>query len=91
MFKGRQAIYFLLANNNGERVSRISPSITVCSSYPPTDLIAVTNEVTLDSSYSYPYTFSLMVTTMKGGSDGTGSFRVSVYSTDKNTTLKEMT
>ena len=90
MFKGKQAIYFLLANNGGQRVTRIAPSITVCSSYPPTDLIAVTNEVVLDNSYSYPYTFTLMVTTMKSGDEGTGSFRVSVYSTDKRATLKRM-
>ena len=90
MFKGKQCIYFLLANNNGQRVQRISADITVCSSYPPTDLIAVTGEVALDSSYSYPRTFTLMVTTMKGGPEGTGSYILRVYSTDKHFTLQPM-
>lgn len=90
MFKGKQFIYFLLANNKGQRVKKISGDITVCNSGKPTDLITVTNEVFLDSTYSFPTTFSLMVSTTKGGDEGKGSFILKVYSTDANFKLEEM-
>ncbi len=90
MFKGKQSIYFILANNNGQRITRITGDITICSSYPPTDLITVSSEMTLDGSYSYPVTFSVMVSTMAGGEQGKGSYILKAYSTDRNFKLSPM-
>ena len=67
MLQGKQSIYLLLANNNGNRITKISGEITICSTYPPTKLITVSKEAILDNTLSYPVTFSLMVSTMAGG------------------------
>eukprot|EP01022_Parablepharisma_sp_SALTPOND_P028425 TRINITY_DN70944_c4_g1_i1.p1 TRINITY_DN70944_c4_g1~~TRINITY_DN70944_c4_g1_i1.p1 ORF type:complete len:1780 (-),score=174.97 TRINITY_DN70944_c4_g1_i1:1708-7047(-) len=90
MFNGKESIYFLIANNDGERVNRVSSDITVASSYPPTNLITVSSEVILDSSFTYPIDLTVMVSTMAGGPQVKSSYTLKVYCTDKNFTLTPM-
>jgi len=78
MFKGENNILFMVQRNNGRRVSSTSADLLVGMSGPPTNLISVSAEMTLDAP-SFPYTFSLMVACATEGVEG--SFKVDVHCT----------
>ena len=86
MFKGKLPIYFLVANNGGERIITKN-STMVCDSGTPTDLITVTKEIVMDSSFSYPATLSILVASTIAGESGNGSYTLKVYCTDQTFTL----
>lgn len=90
MLAGKQPIYFCVANNNGQKVSKIPNNAIIYSSTPPTNLLTVTTELVLDGNYSYPCKLSIMIASLNAGDEGKGSFFLKIYSTDQKFSLTQM-
>jgi len=88
MFRGKQLIYFFVANNNRKRIKKISNSIKFASTYPPIDLITVSKELVVDNNMFYPVNLTIMVSTQAGGIEG--NYTLKVHCTDEKFDLVEI-
>lgn len=73
----------------GERILKLARDTIVAKSNI-INLNMVTAEVEFDSSFSYPYTFTLMCGSKKKGPEGEGGFDVTVYAQDKGLVVKKL-
>ena len=90
MFKGKHAIFFMVAKNNGKRITKVDKNTMVCKSGNPVNLNIVTAECDFDKSVSYPYTFTLMIANAENGAEGEGEFEIALYATDPNIKVVEL-
>eukprot|EP00826_Nyctotherus_ovalis_P009208 TRINITY_DN12426_c0_g1_i1.p1 TRINITY_DN12426_c0_g1~~TRINITY_DN12426_c0_g1_i1.p1 ORF type:complete len:623 (+),score=182.50 TRINITY_DN12426_c0_g1_i1:23-1870(+) len=88
MFKGKQRIYFFVATNNGQRITKINSKIKLASTYPPVDLITISKELAVDNKMFYPLNLTVMVSTQDGGIEG--SYNLTIHCTDESFDLNLM-
>ncbi len=81
-FKGKQNIMFLVAANDGKKITKIDKNALVARSGNPTNLATVSSEVTFDTSYTYPYTFTMLVANTNHGVEGEGTYDLRIYCND---------
>lgn len=87
MLTGKQPIFICIANTGGKKIAKISKDIVIFTSSPPSDLLSICQELTVDDTYSYPLTLTIMVASANAGKAGEGTFFLKVSSTDKSFTL----
>lgn len=88
MFKGKHNIFFMVSSLEGDYIKKVDKSTMVCRSGAPINLNVISAECDFPANLSYPYVFTVLVANTKQGEEGTGEFKLSVYSTDPKMTLK---
>lgn len=84
---GAQAIMYCIAKNEDERITNVKSGDFLYSSLPPINSISITNELILDSDYSYPFNLTIMVATLEAKK---GTFMLKVWCTDQDFDLTPM-
>jgi hypothetical protein len=73
---------FLVAANDGKKITKIDKNALVARSGNPTNLATVSSEVAFDTSYTYPYTFTMLVANTNHGVEGEGTYDLRIYCND---------
>jgi len=71
-------VVWVVAALDGDKLSKLSKR-TVVEYTKITNFKVLGQQVKLDDSYSYPYTFTLLVGSQKAGPEGEGEYEVCVY------------
>ncbi len=82
--QGKHALFMILALNEGKRVNSFQNINIASSTLPPTNMLSISTEALIDTSYILPVQFTLIVGAnhMSGEAVAT-TFNIKFYCTDK--------
>ena len=92
-YKGKHSVYFVVCKIGGkmiETMDDLSNANTVVKSPSPAKSLIQQSECDFDKSVSYPYKFTMMVTTSETIINGEGGYGMKIFCDDPNLKIRRL-